>query len=126
MIFKLQIEDSLFEHYVKKYGLPKAYQVMKRHLSTLKEVNDNEPFYVIAGDDRRAIEAIFQTTIDSPAKLVKMIKRLNAVKVGDVSVEFLTDELERIDQQAYFHGKSRDQFIKDMVDELKGFMLERV
>lgn len=126
MFFKLQIDDSLFEHYVKRYGLPKAYQVMKRHLIAMKDVDENDRYLILAGDERREIEAIFQTTMDTASKLAKSIKRLNAVKISEVAVDFTTDELERIDSQARFHAKSREQFIFDMAQEIKGYMLERV
>lgn len=126
MIINLKLSDELFEFYVKKYGLPKAYAVMKRALEAMKEVDDNEPYLFIVGEDRLTLQNIFQTTLDSPKKLITLVKNLIAVRVGGVDIPFTSDELARLQMQATFHGRELDVYITEMVMELRDRMLEKV
>lgn len=126
MVFNFKITDTLFEHYVKKYGIPKCYQAMKRAVDCFKDVDESDRFIFVAGDDRRAIEAVLQRTVDDAASLRKHIERLNKVEIGGAQVEFSVDELERIDQQAKFHGKTRKELVEWMATDMKKQMLEQV
>ena len=126
MIFEMKVSDTLFEHYVKKYGLPRCYQAMKRAIECFKNVDESDRFIFVAGDDRRAIEAVLQRTVDDAAQLRKHIERLNRVEIGDARIEFSLDELEHIDQQAKFHGKTRKELVEWMATDMKKQMLELV
>lgn len=126
MIVNLKLSDELFEHYVKKFGLPKAYLVLKQAAEYFKNIDLNERYLIIAGDERRELEAIFQTTLDTPAKLIKLLKNMNTFKLGDVEIAFSDDELARLHAQAGFHGRTMDQFVYEMAKEIKDRMLESV
>lgn len=126
MVINLKIPDELFEHYVKKFGLPRSYQIMKMAVEQYKDVDLNDRYLMLAGDDRRAVEAVLGTTIETPAKLIKLISNMNHFKIGDVQVNFTDDELARLSMQATFHGRTMDTYIREMASEIKDRMLEKV
>jgi len=126
MKFNISIPDELFESYVKRYGLPAAYSRMRQALELCKDIESNDRVFLVGGDNRRALEAVFQTTLDSASKLVKLTQNMNTVKLGNVDMQFSEDQLQRLKMQASFHGRTTEQFIKETVTELAAAMLERV
>lgn len=126
MKVNITMPDSLFEEYVVKFGLPGAYGKMREAIEAYKDVKKDDRVILLAGDARRAIEAIFQTTLDNPEKLIKLIQNMNSVKLGGVDMEFTSDQMERLAAQAGFHGRTPEQYIRETVMELKATMLERV
>lgn len=126
MLLNFKVPDTIFEKYVKNHGLPKAYNVMRGWIELMADIDPKDRYVMLGGDQRRAVEAIFQTVIDTPEKLVKLVTRLNNFKIGDVQVNFTDDELMRMDQQAQFHGRTRQQFMFEMADEIKNRMLENI
>lgn len=125
MKFSLTIPDETFETYVTKFGLPGCYAQMRSAVEAFKNFDKNDRYVVIHGDVRRDIEAIFQTTVDSQDKLAKLIKNLNSVRIQDVDIRFSAEDLSRIEEQASFHGKDKETFIKEMVEEIVATMMER-
>lgn len=126
MKINVSIPDDLFEQYVKIWGVPGIYSQIRKVLDLCKDFEKSDRYIVLSGDGRRAIEQVFQTTVDDQAKLVKLVQNMNSVKLGDVHMEFSQDQLERLKAQAGFHGRTTEQFIKETVDELKSMMLEKV
>jgi len=126
MIINFKVPDQIFEDYVKQYGIPQCYQAMRRHIEEMKDYNIKDRYFVVFGDVRRAIEAVFGTTIENGEKLLKLIKNLNSVKISGVEVNFTEDEMARLAMQATFHGRSTEVYIKEMITELKDKMLEKV
>ena len=126
MQFQMKVDDALFEHYVKLVGIPGCYARMRKILEDMKDLNPNDRYLVIEGDIRRDIESVFQTTIDSPAKLAKLIRNMSTVKIHGVEHTFTEDEMARIAMQASFHGRTTEQFMKGMIAEIAGMMLEKV
>lgn len=126
MQLKFNIGDNLYEQFVLKFGVQGTYQRMRKILEEMVSVDPNDRYVILAGDPRRAIEKIFGTTIDDGPKLAKLVTRLNSVEIAGASMEFTDDELARIDMQAIFHGKPRQQFILEMVGEIKDRMLEQI
>lgn len=126
MKVNITIPDELYETFVKKYGVPKCFSRMRQILNEMKDVPDGERYIILSGDDRRAIEAIFDKPVQDSKELAKLVKRLNAVNVHGQVMDFTVDELERIDTQAQFHGKTREDFIQWMIRDLKDMMLDKV
>lgn len=124
MKIALTIPDELYDHFVKKHGVSKAHQVMRQTLEHFKDVDETDRYLVLAGDDRRAIEAIFQTTMDTPAKFIKVLKNMSTAQLGPVEIAFTDDELQRLKAQAVFHGRTLDQYITETATELKNRMME--
>lgn len=126
MIINLKVPDDLFEAYVRKYGIPRAWGVMKDHLEFMKDVSSGDRFYIVHGDERRELEAIIGTTAADAKQLIQQIKKLNMYKIGGKEIVFTDDELARISMQAKFHGRTIDQFIHEMATSIKDRMLENV
>ncbi len=126
MKVNITMPDSLFEDYVIRFGLPAAYGRMREAIEAYKDVKKDDRTVLLAGDARRALEAVFQTTIDSAEKLVKLTQNMNTVKLGNIEMEFSQDQLERLKAQAGFHGRTLEVYIRETVEELKAAMLERV
>lgn len=126
MKLSFTVPDSVYERYVVKFGVSGAYQRMRKVLEEMQEVDPSDRYFIVHGDDRRAIEKIFQLTIADSAQLAKMVARLNAVSIEGTRMDFTTDELQRIKDQASFHGKTYEQFLIDMLAEQKDRMLDLI
>lgn len=126
MMINLKMPDSLFEHYVKQWGVPGLYPKLVQAIELCKDIEKSDRALLLTGDARRAVEAVFQTTLDTPEKLVKLVQNLSRVSIGGVDMAFTSDELERLKMQATFHGRTLEVYIKETVQELRGMMLERV
>lgn len=126
MIVKLTMPDKLFEKYVIKWGLPNAYRKMNDAVELCQDIEKGDRTILLSGDNRRAIEAIFQTTVDDATKLVRLVQNMSRVSLGGVPMEFTSDQLERLGAQAGFHGRTLETYMRETVDELKAAMLERV
>lgn len=126
MIINIKIPDSLYERYLLKYGAPLHYSMMKKALEEFQDIPTGDRWFGVHGKDRQRIEAIFQCTINSAAELATNLEKLNRVNIGGIDMTFDPEELARIDMQATFHGRDRLTFIKEMVQEIKDRMLEKV
>lgn len=126
MKLNLQIEDRLFEVYESRFGTPKLYAKIKQAIEAFANVPDNDRVLMLYGPERKAIEAIFQTTLDTPEKLVKLVESMASIKLHDVELRFTDDELKRLKMQSTFHGRTMEQFVLEMMHELKSKMLEQV
>lgn len=126
MKVNITISDDLYEEYVKKFGVPGCFAQMTRAITVFKDVDKSDRYVFLAGDARRAVEAVFQTTIESGEDLAKKLATLNRFKIGGVDIAFDVGELQRIDSQAGFHSRSRDQFIREMAEEIKNLMLDKI
>jgi uncharacterized protein YfcZ (UPF0381/DUF406 family) len=126
MKLQFTVSDELFEYFVKKFGIPGCYNRMRKLLEEMKDVDPNDRYIILSGDARRSIEAIFQTTLDTPEKLAKLTEHLNKVEIGGIAIDFTIEELQRIDMQAGFHGKSRKDFVQWMANDLKNAMLDQI
>lgn len=126
MKLNLHIDDSTFELYVNRWGVPGLYAKMKNAIELCKDIEPSDRVLLLSGDNRRAVEAVFQTTLDTPEKLVKLVQNLSRISIGGVDLKFTADQLERLNSQAGFHGRSLQTYITETVMELKEMMLERV
>ncbi len=124
MQLSFRLSDDVYEAYVKRFGVKGAYDRMRTILTEMQNVDPADRYILVAGDDRRAIEAVFETTMDDSKKLVGYLNRLNKVKIDNTSMDFNVAELERIDMQASFHGRTREAFINEMIQEIKANFLE--
>ncbi len=87
---------------------------------------NNERIITLKGKHRQAIEALFQTTIESPEQLVDKVRRLCLVKINGVEYTFTADELARFEMQAKFHGRTTEIFMAEMMQNVVGRMLVQI
>lgn len=126
MIINLKLPDDLYDQYLKKFNAPKHYLRMKQAIEAFLPIGDGDRYLILHGKERQAIESEFQTNLDTPEKLLKLIKNLKSVKINGVEVNFSDDEMARLKMQADFHGRTPDQYILEMIDEIRLRMLEKV
>jgi hypothetical protein len=126
MKLQFNVDDKVFEEYVTRWGIPGCYTTMRKAVETFKDFEKSDRYVVLYGKPRQEIEAVFQTTIDDGAKLAKLVKNMSKFSIGGVEINFTADELARIDMQATFHGRTRDQYIKETCAEIKDRFLENV
>lgn len=125
MKVNLSMPDAIYEKMVVKWGIPNCYRKMTDFITLCQDIDKDDRTILISGDARRAIEKIFQTTVDNPEKLVRLIQNMSRVSLGGVDMEFTSDQLERMAAQAGFHGRTLEVYMRETVDELKSVMLER-
>lgn len=126
MQLKFNVSDHLYEQFVLKYGVSGTYARMRKILEEMVDVDANDRYFIVAGDDRRALEAIFERTIESSKQLAMLTKKLNTVKIGKIEVGFTDDELARLRTQAGFHGKSFEQYMRETVATIKTYLMDGV
>lgn len=126
MIINLKIEDALYDRYLTNFGAPKHYAQMKRAIEEFSGIKFADRALILHGEGRKAVEAEFQTTLDSAEKLLSLVKSLKMVKIHGVEINFTPDELARLEMQAKFHGRTTDGFIREIITEIKDRMLEKV
>jgi hypothetical protein len=120
------VPDEKYDEMVAKWGettLPKRWL---EAMIAFKEVKLGDRALVIHGKTRQDIEAQFETTLETPEKLLKLVSAMNRVKIGDLELKFTEDELARLQMQATFHGRTLEVFIMEMIAEIKARMLEQV
>lgn len=126
MIINLKIPDSLYERYFNAYGSPQHYVMMKKALEEFSDIPTNDRWFGVHGEQRKRIERALDIPIGNAKELADKIERINAFSIEGENIQFDQGELERIDMQAKFHGKTRQEFVRDMVKEIKDTMLEKV
>lgn len=126
MMINLKLPDELYDRYLQQYGAPKHYTRMKEALEAFAQVPSNDRAIFLFGDDRKAIEGLFQTPIDNGPQLAKLVKNLCTVRIGGIEVSFTADQLARIAMQASFHGRTPETFIREMVTEIVAKFMEEV
>jgi len=122
----IQIEDTLHDLYEREMGFPKAYTHIKRAIEEFSRIAFNDRVLILHGDQRRELEAVFQTTLDTPEKLIKLVKNMNSVKIQGVEVNFDEADLARMKVQASFHSRTQEEFIKMTVDEAMRYLMDRM
>jgi hypothetical protein len=126
MILQFKIPDDTYEKYVKTHGVQGALAQMRLAVEHFKDIQKDDRVIFVTGDDRRALEAVYQQTIDDGKDLVRLAKNMNTCKLGGVDMEFTQAQLERLSAQAGFHGRTPETYIRETVAELAATMLERV
>lgn len=126
MILNLTIPDNLYQHYYDRFGKTSLYRKMKEAIEFMKDVEPNDRYFLVTGEDRRRIETVMDHTIESASVLAKDVEKLNRFRIGDIGITFNAEELARIDVQAQFHSKDRETYMKEMAEYIKNRMLENV
>lgn len=130
MKITINVPDDLFEQYEAQGVTPNrtysAKDEIEARLIRFVGVSRHDRALVIQGDDRKKLEEFFQTTVETPDRLLKFIKNMGSVKIGNVERVFTPDELLRLESQAKFHGWPTERFIAHTVGEAFDYMMERI
>jgi hypothetical protein len=99
---------------------------IKRILETFVGVGHEDRYFVVEGDDRRALEAVFQTTIQDAKELVKKVQNMSIFGIGDATRPLTDGESIQLAEQAVFWGQTPAEFIKTTMDRVLDETLNRV
>ena len=83
-------------------------------------------WFVVGGDQRRRLEAVFQTTCADSKELADRVETLNRFGLGDVTRPLSTGEALTIKEMAGFHGLDGPGFLKQTVDRVLDETLGRI
>lgn len=121
----VSVADDVFEKYVAQTasGSNPADTLSER---LTRFVDCDRRTLVLQPAERRAIEGLAGRSIENPAELVNEFRKMCRVKIGDVERTFDAAELQRIAEQASFHGQTPEQFIQANVNDIIERLMDRV
>ena len=122
----IDLSDDLYAALCKRSKCAKDAKPDKAAVNTrireiLKEFNevgsDGLRYFIVAGDDRRAIERIFETTVEDAQQLVQRVTNMSVVQVGGYHRELTDTESRLIQAQAEFWSEDVQAYLKRITDE---------
>ena len=128
MKLTLSLDDDLFDAY-KAMGTGAIQSTTAAIVSQLRRfasVSPHDRALVLYGDDRRAVEAVFQISISTGAELAKRIQGLAKFQIGDVIRPFTEGELITLAEQARFHGRAPADYARMVADDVVARTLDRI
>ena len=131
MKVELTIKDDLYERLRKVAGAKKDERMVvnteiKRILETFVGVGHGDRYVLVEGDDRRKLEAIVQTTINSSDELVKKIQNMSIFGIGDATRPLTDGESIQLRETASFWGQTPAEFIMTTMNRVLDETLNRV
>lgn len=125
----LTLDDTLYAKLKKQAKIHTdegTREEIKARLQRFADIPSKDRTIVLAGDDRRELEAIFGVSFDNPKDLIRRAHLMSTATIEGVEMHFTDDELFRIKTQASFFGKTAKEYLEEQVLEISGRMLERV
>lgn len=133
MKISVNIPDSTYQKYLLLHKAKTEEEVkslIQARLATWADklvlADPSDRTFFITGDERRAMEAVIGTTVDSAADLIKRLHALSAVKVGVLEYHLSPGESIRLTEQAKFHGWTPDAFFQNTCQEIFDRFMERI
>jgi hypothetical protein len=127
MKLTIQIPDDLYDAIKKqaKGTYPKDVEAEVLHrLTLLKDVPHTDRFILLFGAERKALEAVFQTTVDDASDLVRKVHHMGLFRFGEVEFPLTPEELAFLGEQARFFGLDPHEHItrtgRQVLDQLTG------
>lgn len=118
----LTIPDELFETYEKRGGTKEMLATLTR----FADVPSTERALVVWGKDRLQLEAIMQTTMESPKRLLDALRNCGSIKIGPVERIFSPSEIARLGDQAKFHGRTEAEWLSYTAEQALDYILDRM
>lgn len=87
---------------------------------------DNQRYFIVEGDERRRLEAVFQTTVETADELATRVESLSRVGIGDAVRPLSPGESIQLGEQARFWGQTPGEFIEHTVQRVMDEALNRV
>lgn len=132
MKVELNIPDDLYERLVARSKAGKHEQLkinnhIRKVLADFVDVGkDGHRYFIVEGDQRRQLEKVFQTTIETPDQLIRKVQNLSRVGIGDVNRPLTDGESIQLEEQAAFWGQSGAEYMKTTVERVLDETLNRV
>jgi len=127
----IDINDDLYQSLKARSGGDKGKaEVNKRIKAVLGEFNpvgaDGNRYFVVEGEDRQGIEAIFETTVSDAPALIKHIGHLSTVGIGEVTQHLTEGQSRQMTEQAQFWGQTGAEYFKSTMEKVLDETLGRV
>lgn len=127
MKITIQLDDEVYDEALKthktKAGVEKA---ILKGFDLLKGIAPDDRYFVVAGDERRELEKVVQTTLSSSKDVLRHLSNMSKLKIGSVERLFTADELVRLHTQAQFHGWTSEKYLALTSDEALRYVLDRI
>jgi hypothetical protein len=101
-------------------------KVAAKVVERFSDVPDSDRILVLRAPTRRALEAIFQTTVDSPEDLIQKVSKLSSLGLGPVTRALTAGESIALTEQARFHGFSVEEWYNTVCNQIIEELLGRV
>lgn len=95
-------------------------------LGRFADVPQSDRVIILRAPERRQLEEVVGTTLDSPAHLVDFVRRLSAVKIGEVAYPLTVGQTIALTEQARFHGWPVQEYIKLTTDKVMEELLGKL
>lgn len=119
----IDLPDDLFENLVAhcpeaKPDKAAVNREIRGRLERLTEVNlKHDRWFIVGGDDRRKLEAIFQTSVVDSADLAKRTERLNQFGLGDLVRPMTDGEALMVQERAGIYGIEGAVYLRQILDK---------
>jgi hypothetical protein len=113
MIFNFRLSDELYAKYAERN--PKSPQSsMERTLKRFAEVDPEEQFVVLQGDQLKQVKALLGHPVSTPEEVVHHLARYARVSFPEEGVEILltAPQREKLKQQAAFWDQPFKKFLE--------------
>lgn len=122
----IQVPDSVWEEYA-EYNPDSPQTSMKQQLIRFAGVNPAQRCLLIPAAQRVELESLIGQQVETADELVSHIRRLCTVTVGGAEVPVTKGQMQRLNEQARFHGKDpREYLVQQAKDALSYAMGEPV
>lgn len=95
-------------------------------LDTFAHIPVTDRMLYVPVKQRRQLEEVFQTTIETPQQLVDKVSRLAKLKFGTIEYPITEARVHALQMQATFHGKTTEEWIKMTLDHIMEELLGRI
>lgn len=107
-------------------GLAQTEVGLLQRLAALPEHTAQDRIIVLGGVQRAALEAILGCPLDGPADVLREVKRLASVRVGNIERPLSAGEAERINAYAASRGTTPESAMADFINPILDQWLEAV
>jgi len=132
MRITIDLSDEMHEDLKRHCKEPKPDKAavnreIRGRLERVKDVDlVKDRWFIVGGDQRRRLEAVFQTTCADAKELADRVEVLNRVGLGDCTRPLSSGEALTINEMAGFHGLAGVDFLKQTVDRVLDETLGRI
>jgi len=114
MILTISIPDKVYKQYV-EHDTNDPSRAIERTLLRYAETGPAGRALTLPKETLAELEKIFQTTFETPAELLNLIKRLVSFSVEGAEFTLSPSQMKRISSSAEFFKQSTQEFLKGTI-----------
>jgi hypothetical protein len=116
MIVTLSMPDELYNVYV-KHNPQNPHKGIVKQLERFKDVPLPSATLIFSPEDMARMAELTKTCTESPSQLLDLLERALSIKVGDVNVPLTESQCGRLEQYAFFYGKTVPEYLTMRLNE---------